>query len=60
MAAAAGAVEANRIPAAFRINGVVLENGLLAYNLEDETPALEIWGFDRRVPFWTTEEHWKS
>jgi hypothetical protein len=60
VAAAAGTVEANRMPAAFRINGTGLENGLLAYMLEDEAPVLERGALDRTVPFWTTEEHCRN
>ena len=57
VAAEAGAVEAKRTPAAFRIKGVVLENELLVYNLEGAVLFLERSGLERAGAFRPSEEH---
>jgi hypothetical protein len=60
VAAEAGAVDAKRIPAAFRIEGAVLDNELPVYKLEGDVPFLGRSGLERTEAFRPSEEHWSS
>lgn len=54
-----GAVEANRIPVALHIKGVVLDNEFLVYVVEEDAPFFKESGLDRNGELCTRDEHWR-